>query len=1366
MSSAVSLPTDLVPAELAVLAVTALWDNHISQTQLLQILVLSGTKAQDGMAFSQPKLKMLLNQLLHRDLIMQPEGRGYALNDLKMPDLRWLIIQELNQQQQLQLFIQSTRQYLTKLGEYRSWGFHAAAFCRREIFFAALTGNQQDLLHWQEKYRSSDNSDSETVAAAFFQHPIGAEFFARIDPIVQQMLLHEELAQNNLFLTDCSALYQYCCALQDSSRGYVALIAPHLAIQALLRGDFVRVMLLLNMHPDLCLPARFAMAAMEGNFDAAMLIAEQYLKNVKKQLSKRKIFMHGFSGLIYLLLLLGKNSAASIKLAREHLDMGVQDGYYLSYPLLLPLVEHMTTGRPLLPAEEAPYHLLQFDIDMLFAGCALYWRDAPATELLEEHLMQMRQQMHDYGYLWVVAELDQLLRRQFDAEPLLSGWHHKHKMVPLADAMKREESWVVALKALMQLNPNTVAVTKGKEERIAWCFTETGQSLKIEPKEQKLSATGRWSKGKPIALKRLMREQESVSALTSQDKQVAACIRRYEQYYGGSTYELDMASALVALIGHPALCWAEAPDSKLEVAKGDVVLQLKEKAGQISLQLDPKVRSDQSVVWRKETPTKITVYSLTPAVKQVAAIVANGLKVPVKAKAQLVEAISAIAPVLSVHSDLPELSAALPDVPADSCLYAHLLPYSQGLRLQISVRPLADGSWFSPGKGSATLVGEQNGKAVQTSRNLKQEKAGHKKLLQACPAIETAEQEGEQWLFAEPEHSLELLTQLKALPETDLQMVWPEGEKFRLKASRTLKEFSLSIKKQGDWFIADGEIQLDDNKVIALKDLLQMVASTSGRFLKLSDTDYLALTDSLRKRLAELGALGEQSKTGLRFNSLTLPALSELTAEVGNLKTDKAWKDQLQKFEALAEYEPALPSTLQTELRDYQLSGYQWLARLAQWGVGACLADDMGLGKTVQTLALLLQRAPQGPALVVAPVSVAMNWQAEVLRFAPTLNVRLYQQNRSLENLGAFDLVIASYGMLQSDSELFQAQLWHTLVLDEAQAIKNEQTKRSQAAMALQADFRMIATGTPVENHLGELWNLFRFINPGLLGSKDQFNQRFSSPIENGDKAARRHLKKLIQPFILRRTKTQVLSELPSRTEITLQVELSDDERHYYEALRQQAIENVELVAADKGNAMQVLAEITKLRRFCCHPQLVAPSSDMTGSKLAVFADTVEELLDNKHKVLVFSQFVDHLAIVRSLLDQKKVSYQYLDGSTPALERKKRVDAFQAGEGDVFLISLKAGGTGLNLTAADYVIHLDPWWNPAVEDQASDRAHRMGQTRPVTIYRLVTQNTIEEKIITLHSQKRDLADSLLEGGDVAARLDTAALLKLLKDATA
>jgi SNF2 family DNA or RNA helicase len=287
-----------------------------------------------------------------------------------------------------------------------------------------------------------------------------------------------------------------------------------------------------------------------------------------------------------------------------------------------------------------------------------------------------------------------------------------------------------------------------------------------------------------------------------------------------------------------------------------------------------------------------------------------------------------------------------------------------------------------------------------------------------------------------------------------------------------------------------------------------------------------------------------------------------------------------------------------------------------------------------------------------------------------------------------------------------------------------------------------------------------------LLGSLEQFNQRFVAPIErDGSSEAKYRLKKLLQPFILRRTKTQVLQELPPRTEIPFYVELSDAEMAFYEALRRDSLEllnhSPELNQGQKH--LQILAAISKLRRCCCNVRLVKPELQLPSSKLAAFGDMLNELLDNKHKALVFSQFVDHLHLVRELLDERGIRYQYLDGSTPAKQRQQRVDAFQRGDGDLFLISLKAGGVGLNLTAADYVIHMDPWWNPAVEDQASDRAHRMGQLRPVTIYRLIAKHTIEEKILALHAHKRDLADSLLDGSDVSGKVSADEWLELLRE---
>jgi SNF2 family DNA or RNA helicase len=345
-------------------------------------------------------------------------------------------------------------------------------------------------------------------------------------------------------------------------------------------------------------------------------------------------------------------------------------------------------------------------------------------------------------------------------------------------------------------------------------------------------------------------------------------------------------------------------------------------------------------------------------------------------------------------------------------------------------------------------------------------------------------------------------------------------------------------------------------------------------------------------------------------------------------------------------------------------------------------------------------------------------------------------------------------------------------VADEAQALKNPIAKRTKAAYALKGDFKMITTGTPIENDLTELWSLFRFINPGLLGNIKRFAERFSQPIENAkeDKLAARKasqgLKALIQPFILRRMKNQVLTELPPRTEINIQVEMSHKEKAFYEALRLNAIDNISQSNLQNHAGTQrikMLAELTKLRQACCHPKLVMAETDLPSAKLAALDELLEELRLNNHKALIFSQFVGHLKLIKQHIESKGFSYQYLDGSTPQKDRQKRVNAFQNGEGELFLISLKAGGFGLNLTAADYVIHMDPWWNPAVEQQASDRAHRMGQKRPVTIYRLITQNTIEEKIVALHQHKRDLADKLLSDNETATKLSVDDMLNLLKE---
>nr|MBP6817285.1 DEAD/DEAH box helicase [Burkholderiaceae bacterium] len=511
------------------------------------------------------------------------------------------------------------------------------------------------------------------------------------------------------------------------------------------------------------------------------------------------------------------------------------------------------------------------------------------------------------------------------------------------------------------------------------------------------------------------------------------------------------------------------------------------------------------------------------------------------------------------------------------------------------------------------------------------------------------------------------------------------------------------------------------------------------------------------------GARGKRPG-GLRAPMLAAEWLDD--ALVDTQRDDAALRERLTALQAAVDAPLAVPASLQAELRPYQADGFQWVAQRAQAGFGACLADDMGLGKTVQALALLLSRAALGPALVVAPTSVCGNWIEEAARFAPSLRARLYGALDSRETLlrqaRPGDVIVVSYTLLQQASDAFSAQRWTTVVADEAQAIKNASAKRSQAIRELNADFRLALSGTPIENRLGELWAIMSFVNPGLLGSAQRFTERFVVPIERDrDLRAQRTLRRLIAPFVLRRLKSEVLQDLPARTELTLSVAPEADEAAHYEALRREALSTA--LNAGPKERIHVLAQLTRLRRAACDPRLVHPDLGIVGAKVTAFTELAQELVANRHKALVFSQFTDFLALLRAPIEAAGITHQYLDGSTPPAERTRRIAAFQAGEGDLFFISLKAGGFGLNLTAADYVVIVDPWWNPAAEDQATGRAHRIGQNRPVTVYRLVTRGSIEERIVALHHDKRSLAQGILEDIDATAVPSVGELIGLLEE---
>ena len=408
---------------------------------------------------------------------------------------------------------------------------------------------------------------------------------------------------------------------------------------------------------------------------------------------------------------------------------------------------------------------------------------------------------------------------------------------------------------------------------------------------------------------------------------------------------------------------------------------------------------------------------------------------------------------------------------------------------------------------------------------------------------------------------------------------------------------------------------------------------------------------------------------------------------------------------------------------------------------------------------------------MLAPTSVGVQLGRSRLEAGsrPCLKVPLLGEKASrktaLAGLKAGDVVIASYGLAVRDADALAETKFATLVLDEAQALKNATTQRVRAVRKIAADFTVAMTGTPLENHLGELWSLYRIVFPSLFGSWESFRDRFARPIERGlDPAAQPQLARALQPFLLRRTKAEVATELPPRTEVRVPVSPSSAEFQLYEDARLALLSDLETSSStlkEQERRLEVLAGLTRLRLLASHPRLYDPASTLESSKLTRLLELIDTLRAEGHRALVFSQFTSHLLLVREVLDARGIRYQYLDGSTPAGDREKAVRAFQEGSDPLFLISLKAGGFGLNLTSADNVIHLDPWWNPAVEDQASDRAHRIGQTKPVTVYRLISMGTIEEKMLALHQSKRALVAKVLEGKDSAHTLTSSELLELL-----
>ncbi len=940
-------------------------------------------------------------------------------------------------------------------------------------------------------------------------------------------------------------------------------------------------------------------------------------------------------------------------------------------------------------------------------------------------------------------------------------------------------------------------------KRLAWLVSFAYQE--VNPYEQSFSKD-EWTKGRKVSVVKLKDNTEEYSYLSEQDKEIIK--KSAKKDYWADNYTIDYNIAMPLLASHPLVFDEQsAKNIQLELKPLKLDIEKIKASKDEEYQLSFALPSHKVGIYTKQEGN---TYSVTPITQQHIHLKelmgTEKLIVPKTVQEKVLELVShEESPVeVRLNMELKELSAhQINSTPTFRLKRTHS---NIGLGLEVSaiVYPLENTqTFFTPTKGSASLVVQAQTSPIKINRNFEQEQNEINALLELCPTLKTNLLNDEYtWELLEPETAYQALLELQEGKNTNasLNFEWFNSQPIKISHTLNANEMKVRVQSKNNWFSLEGNIQVDENLVLDMRKLLKESKKNRGKFIPLHDGQILSITEDFKRLLDKLNAISQEDKSEQILHPLAIPALENIMHSIGleeevlnkNFTFDKnfrTWQTKLQELDKAI----SLPKNLQAELRPYQYDGFNWLASLVHIGAGACLADDMGLGKTLQSITLILHTVQNTeidysqlqknsavennalPVLIVAPTSVCHNWESELTRFAPTLSVkRLTAMNSKKErkavikNLAENEILILGYSLLNSEITTLLERNFKLIIFDEAQALKNAQTIRSKSSAMLNAHSKIALTGTPIENSLEDLWSIFNIINHGLLGTNEAFNYRFNPPATALDVTknnARNNLKALVKPFILRRTKNTVLDDLPPRTEQNLIIEPSAEERAFYEALRRQALENIEKIKnsnqeKDKQSQFHILAELTKLRQACCNPSLVDPSSTITSSKLSMLLELINELRSNNHQALIFSQFTGNLKLVYSAISELGIKTMYLDGSTQEKKRAELVSSFQNGQADVFCISLKAGGQGLNLTAADYVIHLDPWWNPAVEDQASDRAYRIGQTRPVTVYKLIMQGTVEEKILKMHDSKRNLAEDVLAGTSNAQRLSVDDLMTL------
>ena len=1371
-----------------VAVVSALAWSYRTPTDLHRLLGLCALKTSARKTFTASDVKLAISQLREKGLLNSDQQRGTGVQ--LVDALRLTLYRDLLQTQPGSALLQAVAA-LDHLDSSRLpfyWPSNnlptAIAYLRAKAYSGAPYEELQRL-----RGILARSFDWHSVLTQAVLQPFDGPSFEYLDPGCRTIVTQEAIAHVCVFwLPEYEPLAEW--AYQQFTRdpaGVSKQLRCALAELAVWRADGVRLeALLADLDDGMSASLHAVMLVIDGEWAAGQAAFEAAFKLRKSEIGGTKRFLPDRLAWLYPLSLLAQKTPKHFDLARRFClgESGSRNpSPYFEWGRWVHAIDArlgrvQVTVDAFRPRRD---ELQRPQLDALWAILLSAWLGSEAISKAGDpgpavawgdSIAELRRRLQ-------ACRLPALLHLLAGAEGVLHGRPPPSRFF-IAGA---DQKWREVLSALQALGEQPSGDSNDQSTRLLWelAIGSDGEPLDICPLEQKRTQRG-WGKPRTVSLTRIAGNQQ----LAPHDAKVARALRPLRGY--SNRYHLDLAAALVALVGHPGIVLAEAPEQLIELTESNPELELLRQGEHFVMRVEPPLRAvrerddhdSMDAEWRREAatlrtmtlikdaPQRLRLVRFSAAQQQAAQLVSGRFAVPADEpgiQAEIDKALQALAGHFQVHADAAQAAR---EVGSDSRLRAELSPVGDHLMLRLVVAPLgSDGPRLPPASGRLRLMVMLQGESVGTQRDLNAERRHLETVLDALPCLDGSEGLSE-WLIEDPEEALGLVEKLPTLAAV-AAVEWPKGKSVRVLTIDS-RQLGVTVKRERDWFHLSGQASFDEGLVVQLETLLS-AARDKSRFVPMGNGVYAALTRSLKQKLSDLAAVLEPEKGGGKAPTIAAAWLDEVL-DGTELSASRDFRQAIERLRKAQATEPKLPTLLQANLRPYQEDGYQWAVRLATAGMGGCLADDMGLGKTLQALGVLLERAAGGAALVIAPTSVCGNWLAETQRFAPTLNARIYaeasdsEREELVSSVGPQDLLIVSYTLLQLAQERFAGRTWHTLIVDEAQAIKNAAAKRSQAVFELAADFRLALTGTPVENRLGDLWSIMRFANPGLLGTVNRFNERFAGPIERSrDREAQHVLKRLIGPFVLRRTKAEVLQELPPRTELILTVAPEAAEAAHYEALRREAARAIDATLASTPEAQahfNILAQLTRLRRAACDPRLCSPQFAIAGAKVQAFADLAGELIANGHKALVFSQFVDFLQVLREPLDAAGVHYQYLDGATPAAERSRRVAAFQGGDGDIFLISLKAGGFGLNLTAADYVVITDPWWNPAAEDQAMGRAHRIGQLRPVTVYRLVTKGTVEERIVGLHHEKRALAESILAEGEASTLPSTEDLVALIR----